>query len=159
MSIELGSDVLYLPKVVQNSGGNPAGINYGLLCITDQNLYYIPKHTLDMKRIGTLSETYDVKEQKVKKYDGMNFEDVVPEMAKEIDGKENFDKFLSEMARGIDGSCVIRLSEIHQCQFGFFAQFTFLKGQEKYRFSVGGKAKREAVKTFLQGRCSRSPKK
>ena len=154
MSIELGKDALYLPKVVQNHGSTAEGINYGLLCITDQNLYYIPKHTLSMKRTGVLTETYDVNEQKVKKYEGMNFEDVVPEVAKEAKGKEEFEKFLTEMARGINGSCVVKLAEIHQCQFGFFAQFTFFKGQEKYRFSVGGKEKREAIKMFLRGRIS-----
>ena len=153
MSIELDRDIFYLPKVVQNQGGTVAEINYGLLCITDENLYYIPKQTLDVKQIG-LSSWYEVKNQKVKKYEGMKFEEVIPEVAKDANGKEEFEEFLTGMAQGIEGSRIIRLAEIHQCQFGYFSQFTFFKGEEKYKFSVGGKKKREAIKMFLQGRCS-----
>ena len=156
MSIELGKDALYYPRVVKNLGVEPGGIsaNYGLLCITQQNLYYIPKHILDVKRTSVLSEHYAIKEQKAKKYQGMNFEDVLPEVAKEFKGNEELEKFLTEMAQDIPGSCEFKLADLHGCQFGYFAQFTFINGEEKYKFSVGGKKKREEIRIFLQGRTS-----
>jgi len=156
MSFKLGKDALYFSGVVKNMGGAMEGLNFnfGLLCITEKKLYYIPKHILDMKRTGIITKNYPVKEQNVKPYMGKNLEEVVPALAAELKDNQNFDKFMNQLAKTIEGNLVINLSNIHNCSFGYFSQFTFFNGGEKYRFYVGGKKKRENIKLFLRRRNS-----
>ncbi len=156
MAIIFGKDALYLPRVTQTHGGaegikfNPESINYGLFCITHHNIYYIPKHVLNMERTGWLTSEYQVTKQNVKEYAGMKFEDVVPELAKDIQDPETFDALLTDMANEVKGSCIIPLPEMTEYKIGYFAQFTGFVNQKKFRFAVGGKKKRESLRAFLQ---------
>ncbi|MFC1885542.1 hypothetical protein ACFLZM_00580 [Thermodesulfobacteriota bacterium] len=157
MSIEFGRDALYIAKASQRKGGKAEGINYGFLCITHLTLYYVPKHVLSTKRTGILSDEYGIKEQKVKTYEDMKFEEVIPEVAKEIKSKQDFDRFLTGMAEDIEGSFMFPVSEIREYKISFFAQFTFSGNSgDQYQFSIGGKKHREAVKTFLKEQLGKS---
>ena len=148
MPVELGKDAFYMPKV--NGKQNAAGTSLGLLCITHKNIYYIQQMSIDMKRTGTLTAKWEFTQTKAEKYEGLPFWDVVPELAKDVKNLEQFDDSLTAMADSLEGSRIIPLKDITSFKFGFFAQVTLFLGQEKYRIAVGGKKKREAVRSFLE---------
>lgn len=149
MSLELGKDALYIPRAVKSLGAGVSGANYGVLCVTHENLYYLPKEVVSMERTGALTEQYEVTKLKNKNYAGMPLEDVVPDLARRLHSRADLDRILNEMAEEVEGSCVIPVSEIESYRIGYFAQLTLVAGGEKHRFSIGGKKTRETTRSFV----------
>lgn len=148
MSIELGRDVLFFPRVVRSTSA-ASGINYGILCLTRQFIFYVPKEVVELHRTGALTDSYTVNKQKISKYNGMPLEDVVPSLVRELDSCDDLDRFLTDMAAQVTGSCVVPISEINRCKIGYFAQLTLFRGTDKHKFAIGGKKNREAARAFV----------
>lgn len=148
MPVSIGREVLYFNRVVRSTGAS-SGVNYGILCITHQSLYYVSKKAVELHNQGALSGTYAVNQQENASYDGIPLEDIVPSLATHTENLSDFDRSMEEMAQKIDGSVVIPVAEIDRCKIGYFAQLTLFSGNDKHKFTIGGKEHREQARRFL----------